>query len=137
MTPNEHKEDMEGVNEEVAETWHGLQRTLHFITTNKVAEAGNWRVEYDDLLGEVKIGAWRGLVKAYADGKRGLHLRRYAIKAARHQAAYAMRDDLGDPLHKSREFGDLGEPGGHYVSEEDTEQLTPGEKDEIGLDILD
>lgn len=75
-----------------------LEPQLQQIARQVVAKHGNWRVEYDDMLQEARIGCWRGLQYAERKELPLAQARSYALVAARRECERCVIGMKGDAL---------------------------------------
>ncbi len=82
-----------------------IDKQLRHIARQVMTKAANPRVEFDDMLQEARIGAWRGIVAGQKKGLGGDDLRRYALAAGKNEAQQAIRKFRGDALYHSENYG--------------------------------
>jgi len=82
-----------------------LELQLQRIAKQVVAKHGNWRVEYEDMLQEARIGAWQALERAKRLSVPVAEHRRYALGAARKECERAVKVMRKDPIYDALNYG--------------------------------
>ena len=78
-----------------------IDTTLQHIA--REASTVNSRIEYDDMLQEARLGAWRGLLVTKLSEEEGL--RKYVIACARNQVRTAVKKLKKDFLYHCDNYG--------------------------------
>ena len=78
-----------------------IDTTLQHIA--REASSNNSRIEYDDMLQEARVGAWRGLLATKLSETEGL--RKYIVACARNQVRTAVKELKKDFLYHCDNYG--------------------------------
>ena len=78
---------------------------LSHIARQVCDKADSWRVEFDEVLQEARLGAWDAYERCQRTGLAGVDERRYVLGAARRAAERYLKRMGKDPLFNAENFG--------------------------------